>query len=126
MQAQLTLGDEKRSLTGFKTVNREKLKALSGEKLSQLAKTDELELTYTHLRSLNNFTEMLKRVAGHRARAPKAPPEEPKSAKPEAAADKSARAAHEDKPAPKSRAAKKKKAKPAAPKRTPKRASSRS
>ena len=67
MKAELTLpGGEKRSLTGFMAVNRTKLKELSGEKLAALAKTDELELTYTHLQSLNNFPEMLKRASQQR------------------------------------------------------------
>jgi hypothetical protein len=70
MKAELTLpGGEKRALTGFMAVNRAKLKDLSGEKLAALAKTDELELTYTHLQSMNNFPAMLKRAAEQRERA---------------------------------------------------------
>jgi hypothetical protein len=46
---------EKLSLGGFWAVNRAKLKALSGEKLAELAKTDELELLYLHLQSMRNF-----------------------------------------------------------------------
>jgi hypothetical protein len=75
MQAQFTLpGGVQRSLAGFMAVSRDKLKALSGKKLSELAKTDELELTYTHLQSLNNFTAMLQRAA-EREGAPEAPAE---------------------------------------------------
>jgi hypothetical protein len=56
MQAEFTLGSgEKTSLTGFMVVDRAKLKALSGEVLSELAKTDELELIYLHLQSERNF-----------------------------------------------------------------------
>ena len=71
-QAELTLSNgEKRSLTGFMAVDRGRLKELSGEKLAELAKTDELELTYTHLQSMNNFSEMLKRAADHSSRSSK-------------------------------------------------------
>jgi hypothetical protein len=57
MQAQVTLGSDKRtSLTGFQAVNRDRLKALAGDKLAELAKTDELELIYLHLQSLRNFS----------------------------------------------------------------------
>ena len=56
MQAEFTLGSgEKTSLTGFMVVDRAKLKALSGEVLAELAKTDELELIYLHLQSVRNF-----------------------------------------------------------------------
>jgi len=46
------------SLAGFFTINREKLKALPGDTLSAMAKTDELELCYVHLQSLNNIGQM--------------------------------------------------------------------
>lgn len=67
MQAQIKLpgGDEK-SLTGFMAVKREKLKALPADSLSELAKTDELELTYTHLQSMNHFSAMVDRVVARR------------------------------------------------------------
>jgi len=56
MQAQIAMGSgEKLSLGGFWAVNRAKLKALPGEKLAELAKTDELELLYLHLQSMRNF-----------------------------------------------------------------------
>jgi hypothetical protein len=59
MQAALVLPTgEKVSLDGFMGVNREKLKALEGEKLSKLASTDELELIYLHLQSIRNFSAM--------------------------------------------------------------------
>lgn len=74
MQAQLTLNTgEQRSLVGFRAVNRDKLKALPGEKLAELAKTDELELTYIHLQSMNNFPLMLERATERRAQAKATP-----------------------------------------------------
>jgi hypothetical protein len=66
MQAQVTLGSDKRtSLTGFQAVNRDRLKALAGDKLAELAKTDELELIYLHLQSLRNFSGFGERLASH-------------------------------------------------------------
>ncbi|MDT3677774.1 MAG: SapC family protein [Burkholderiaceae bacterium] len=50
------------SLTGFRAVNREKLRALSGEQLSTLARTDELELLYLHLYSMRNFHSVKDRL----------------------------------------------------------------
>lgn len=65
MQAQVALASgEKTSLTGFMAVDRKKLKALSGEKLADLAKTDELELLYLHLSSMRNFGSMKERLEG--------------------------------------------------------------
>ena len=43
------------------------LEKLAPEKLAELASTDELELTYTHLQSMNNLTYMLQRTAERRA-----------------------------------------------------------
>lgn len=71
MKADFTLpGGEKKSLGGFMAVNREKLRNLAPEKLAELAKTDELELTYIHMLSMNNFRRVLERTA--KAAAPKA------------------------------------------------------
>ena len=65
MQAQVALASgERTSLTGFMAVDRKKLKALSGDKLSELAKTDELELLYLHLYSMRNFASMKDRLEG--------------------------------------------------------------
>ena len=61
MGAQFNQDGERRSLTGFLAVNREKLKALPGEELAELARTDGLELLYLHLNSLSNFNSMLER-----------------------------------------------------------------
>jgi SapC len=63
MQAQVTLASgEKMSLNGFNVVDRKKLVALPGEKLSELAKTDELELLYLHLQSMRNFNGVTDRL----------------------------------------------------------------
>ena len=71
MQAQIDMASgERLSLGGFWAVNRAKLKALSGEKLAELARTDELELLYTHLQSMRNFNLLRERlvvVAGGKA-----------------------------------------------------------
>jgi hypothetical protein len=67
MRADFTLADGRNiSLGGFMVVNREKLKNLPAEKLAELAKTDELELTYIHLSSMDNFSGMVNRVVERR------------------------------------------------------------
>jgi SapC/SecA DEAD-like domain len=68
MQAQVEMrSGEKSSLTGFMAVNRTRLKALGGEKLAELANTDELELIYLHLQSMRNFQSLPDRLAGARS-----------------------------------------------------------
>jgi len=63
MRAQAKLGSgEQVALTGFLAVNRDKLKALPGDKLAELAKTNELELLYLHLHSMRNFSAMGERL----------------------------------------------------------------
>ena len=63
MQAQIDMASgERLSLGGFWAVNRARLKALSGEKLAELARTDELELLYTHLQSMRNFNLLRERL----------------------------------------------------------------
>jgi len=63
MQAQIDMvSGERLSLRGFWAVNRAKLKALSGEKLAELAKTDELELLYVHVQSMRNFNVLRERL----------------------------------------------------------------
>lgn len=65
MQAHISLPtDSQLSLTGFQVISRDRIKALEGEKLAELAKTDELELAYLHLQSLNNFSVMADRMDG--------------------------------------------------------------
>ena len=67
-QAQFNLASgERTQLTGFKTINREKLKALPAETLAEMAKTDELELCYLHLQSLNNLTPMPQRIGARQS-----------------------------------------------------------
>jgi hypothetical protein len=64
MMAQVTMEAGKRlSLGGFMAVNRAKLKALPGEKLAELAKSDELELLYLHVQSMRNFDGLGQRLA---------------------------------------------------------------
>lgn len=63
MQAQISTGSgERLSLGGFWAVNRAKLKALPGDKLAELAKTDELELLYLHMQSMRNFNGLKDRL----------------------------------------------------------------
>jgi hypothetical protein len=63
MQAQVTTPKgEKLTLAGFMAIPRKKLRALSGEALASLAKTDELELLYLHLYSMRNFNEVKDRL----------------------------------------------------------------
>lgn len=50
------------NLTGFMAVNREKIKTLTGDQLEKLAASDELELIYIHIQSLQNFTRMLEKL----------------------------------------------------------------
>ena len=65
MQAQVTTpGGEKLSLNGFSAVTRNRLRTLTGEALSSLAKNDELELIYLHLYSMRNFNEVKDRYLG--------------------------------------------------------------
>lgn len=63
MQAQVEMNSgEKYSLGGFMAISREKLKELPGDKLADLAKTDELELIYLHLQSMRNFIALKDRL----------------------------------------------------------------
>jgi hypothetical protein len=63
VQARLTMGGTHLSLGGFSVVNRDKLKALSGDRLGELARTEELELVYLHLQSLRNFEALRGRLS---------------------------------------------------------------
>ena len=66
MQAQFTLTQDapkKMSLKGFWAVDRDRLKALSGEQLAELAKSDWLEFIYAHLISMKNFAAISDRLA---------------------------------------------------------------
>jgi hypothetical protein len=53
---------EKRNLAGFMAVSRTKLKELDDATLARMAKSDELELIYLHLHSMNNFGPLLERI----------------------------------------------------------------
>lgn len=68
MQAQITLpGGEKRSLGGFLAVTRAKINALDPEKLAELVKTNELELCYLQMASLNNLGSVVNRSVPKKA-----------------------------------------------------------
>jgi hypothetical protein len=98
MQAQFTMvSGEKMSLSGFMAVDRKKLKALPGDVLAELAKTDQLELIYLHLQSMHNFTAVKDRLVvihGGKSGEPEKP-ESPEDgeAKAKAVASKSAKRA---------------------------------
>ena len=63
MQAQLKINDqEPLTISGFMAVNRDKLKQLSGETLQQLSVTDELELIYLHLLSMQNVSGLASQI----------------------------------------------------------------
>ena len=70
MQAQFNLtSGERRSLSGFMTVDREKLKAVSVEDLETMFRNEELECTYLHLHSLRHFGDMIERFPSEIAAA---------------------------------------------------------
>ncbi len=74
MQAQVTTpAGESVKLGGFLAVSRDRLRALGGEALATLAKTDELELIYLHLYSMRNFNEVKDRFIGTLATESKSP-----------------------------------------------------
>jgi hypothetical protein len=63
MRAQVTLSSGQQfALEGFKAISRDKLKNLSGDKLAELAKTDELELAFLQMQSMRNLQSMVERV----------------------------------------------------------------
>ena len=62
MQASFSLPDgQSKQLGGFMGVNREKLKALKPEQLSDMVNSDQLELIYSHLASLENIKTLVNR-----------------------------------------------------------------
>ncbi|WP_020175410.1 SapC family protein [Methyloferula stellata] len=64
MEAQFTLrSGQQMKLGGFKVVNRERLRQLDGQKLAELARSGGLDLIYSHLHSLRNFTPIAERMA---------------------------------------------------------------
>ena len=63
MTAKVNIADEgPRTITGFKGIDRNKLRALSPEILASLAQNDWLELIYVHLHSIRNFGLTMERV----------------------------------------------------------------
>ncbi|MFV1965528.1 MAG: SapC family protein [Pirellulaceae bacterium] len=68
MQAEIVLpGGEKRAIRGFLGATRKKIKALDAEKLAELVKTDELELSYLQMASLNNLNSIVNRTRPKKA-----------------------------------------------------------
>ncbi|MBI2993241.1 MAG: SapC family protein [Gammaproteobacteria bacterium] len=64
MQANIALkSGEKLTVGGFQCVKREKLKALPPKKILDLLKSDQLELIYLHLESLNNVGALTAKAA---------------------------------------------------------------
>lgn len=53
-----------RTLTGFKAVNRAKLKTLGDDDLKAMLANDELELLYIHLQSMRNFNRLSRLARG--------------------------------------------------------------
>jgi hypothetical protein len=62
MQARIPAPGRQLAVGGFSVVRRDRLKALPGERLSQLAAGDELELLYLHLQSLRHFEALRNRL----------------------------------------------------------------
>ena len=52
---------DKKSLTGFMAVSRDRVKQLAPKKLAELVRVGELELTYIHLLSINNLKKLFER-----------------------------------------------------------------
>jgi hypothetical protein len=73
MQAQVNLGSgERMALGGFSAVNRARLKTLSSNVLAELVHSDELELIYTHLMSMQNFATVRNRLVDGAAQSRRA------------------------------------------------------
>lgn len=62
MQARVPFGEAQIALRGFSVVSRQRLKALAGDRLSGLVRSDELELVFLHLQSLRNFESVRGRL----------------------------------------------------------------
>lgn len=64
MQANMEFANgEKGALGGFMGVNRQKLKELKLAQLAELVKSDQLELIFAHLSSLQNLNGLMKRLS---------------------------------------------------------------
>ncbi len=63
MQANVELqSGDKFAIGGFQCVNRAKLKALSEDKVAGLLKSDQMELIFAHLLSLNNVSKLMQKM----------------------------------------------------------------
>lgn len=71
---------ERASLGGLSTINRDKLKAIDADTLRTMFSTDELELCFVHLQSLNNLTSIAEKSVAAAAAAAQAPAQESKPA----------------------------------------------
>jgi hypothetical protein len=82
VQAQVTSPrGAKLTMSGMQCVSRKKLRELSAEALTELARTDELELLYLQMFSLRNFTSVKERLIGRlKEDAAAAPAEAPQMA----------------------------------------------
>lgn len=69
MQVEIGTPEAPSSLGGFFGVDRDKLRALSGANLAELARDDSLEMVYAHLQSLRNFGRMRGRMEARQAPA---------------------------------------------------------
>lgn len=87
-QARFTTADGRAgTLNGFTTINRDRLKAIPEEALKEMFATDELELCFVHLHSLQNITRLAdKAPAAAAAPAPAAAEEAPATFKSKAKA----------------------------------------
>lgn len=76
VEAQVRLPEGgRRTLTGFKAINRNKLKELSAEQLQSLMSNDELELMHIHLQSMRNFNRLTRLAKGGAAVGAQAKPD---------------------------------------------------
>jgi hypothetical protein len=63
MQARFTLRNKQvLTLSGFLTVNKDRLRALSGDQLAELMAHDDLELVYLHLQSMRHLSSTAERI----------------------------------------------------------------
>ena len=60
MQAKITKDGKERALGGFLCVSRERLKGLEPKKLTEFMLSDQLELIFAHLYSLNNLNRLVR------------------------------------------------------------------
>ena len=62
MQARIEKDGKQTALGSFMCVNRQRLKDLPPEKMTELVRTDMMELIYAHLASLNNIEKLLRKA----------------------------------------------------------------